>query len=352
MAEQEKTEEATERQISRFREQGRVANSRELVAALALVAGVGALVIGIPALGQAVLGLRGALSEAIPDGELTNRETVHVFTLIASRVGPVLVLVLAVPAVVAILTSSLLTGFNLAPDALAADPARLDAFSNFQQQFLSVTPWVSLAKGVAIAACLGWAVWSGLAVHLESLPGLARLPVAGQVAMASGIVSSVLERALPAALAIGALDYLYQRWKMGEDMKMSREDVKQDHKDSDGDPQIKARRRARARQLALGSSVRAVKNADVVIANPTHFAVAIRYRKDENAAPVVLARGVDEVALRIRAEATRNDVAVIENRPLARALYARSRAGLPIPREFYAPVAQVLAVVLRRRKTT
>jgi flagellar biosynthetic protein FlhB len=133
-------------------------------------------------------------------------------------------------------------------------------------------------------------------------------------------------------------------------MKMSKQDVKQEMKEQDGDPLIKARRRAMARQIAFGRQLQDVQKADVVLTNPTHYAVAIRYRKEEGDAPIVLARGIDHQALQIRAEAGRHDVPTIENRPLARALHAKSKVGRPIPKDFFGPVAQVLAVVYKRRR--
>jgi flagellar biosynthetic protein FlhB len=120
-------------------------------------------------------------------------------------------------------------------------------------------------------------------------------------------------------------------------------------REQDGDPLFKARRRQMARQIAFSRQIADVQRADVVLTNPTHYAIALRYRKEEAAAPIVLARGVDALAMQIRAEASRNDVPTIENRPLARALYAKAKVGRPIPKDFFGPVAQVLAVVYKRR---
>ncbi len=350
MSDQEKTEDASERQHEKFREQGKLPTSRELLSAVAMCAGLGALSTAFPMFGSAFGSLAGTLRSFVPDGELSFPEVRYTVFLIGMLVGPPLALVLAAPAAVSVVSGLVLTGFNTSTDPLTPDLERLNPIPNFKSTFMSVTPWVTLAKSLLVGGAMVWAVWAGLREHLDSAPTLGQLPVEAQLAHAGAVVSSILQRALPAAVAIGALDYLYQRWKSGEDMKMSKQEVKDEHKDSDGDPQMKARRRARSRQIAGGNAVRNVAKADVVITNPTHYAVAIRYRKDENAAPMVVARGVDDVALRMRAEANRSDVPIIENRPLARALYAHSKAGLPIPREFYQPVAQVLAVVYRRRR--
>jgi flagellar biosynthetic protein FlhB len=146
------------------------------------------------------------------------------------------------------------------------------------------------------------------------------------------------------------LDLVYQRWQLSQRMMMSVQEVRDEHRESEGDPQIKAKRKQRQRQLATRQSLAKVALADVVVTNPTHYAIALRYRRQENAAPVVVARGLDHLALQIRQEAMRNDVMVIENRPLARALYAKAKVGAAIPAEFYPAVAEVLAVVYRRRR--
>jgi type III secretion system FlhB-like substrate exporter len=174
-------------------------------------------------------------------------------------------------------------------------------------------------------------------------------PELGSVVKHPREIEAVLQRALPVAVAIGAADYAYQRWSMSEQMKMSKQDVKQEMKEQDGDPLFKARRRQLARQIAFSRQIADVQKADVVLTNPTHYAIALRYRKEEAAAPIVLARGVDALAMKIRAEASRHDVPTVENRPLARALYAKAKVGRPIPKDFFGPVAQVLAVVYKRR---
>ena len=133
-------------------------------------------------------------------------------------------------------------------------------------------------------------------------------------------------------------------------MMMSREDLKEEQKQSEGDPYMKQARKQRQREIALGQMLQNVPKADVVITNPTHYAVALRYRKNEAPAPVVVARGVDHLAMRIKTEAIRSDVPQIENRQLARALYATSKVGHMIPEDLYAAVARVLAVIWRRRR--
>ncbi len=148
-------------------------------------------------------------------------------------------------------------------------------------------------------------------------------------------------------VVIAAADYGYQRWKTGREMRMSKEEVKQEHRNADGDPLIKGQRRRRALELSRNRMLGAVAGADVVVTNPTHFAVALAYA-DGDAAPRVVAKGTDRIAAKIRAEAYRNGVLVTENRPLARALYRRCKVGSFVPAALYEAVAIVLALAYRR----
>ena len=133
-------------------------------------------------------------------------------------------------------------------------------------------------------------------------------------------------------------------------MMMSYQQLKDESKEMEGDPHMKAARKARARQIAFGQTLREVQKADLILTNPTHYAVALRYRAEEASAPTVVAKGVDHMALKIIAEAARHDIPRVENRPLARALYAVAKEGRMIPEEMYGPVAKVLAVILKRRR--
>lgn len=350
MAEDDKTEQATERQVQKFREEGKVATSRELLAAVSLCVGAFALYANLPLLGSGIIRIardsfaRGVAREFVRAdvGTLAHR------TLEA--VGPGILGSLAPGVLAGLGVGLVLTGFNVSGEAISPDASRLDPFAAAKNMFFSLSPWVNLAKAATIAALLAWAVYSALTGHARSLPVVGAWSVGGQMRFLGLLTQSVLTRALPMALLVGGADLAWQRYHLSEQMMMSRQDIRQEHRESEGDPQIRARRKQLARQLANMRQLVNVARADVIVTNPTHYAVALRYRKNENAAPVVLARGIDHIALKIRIEAGRHDVPVIENRGLARSLYARSRLGAPIPAEFFGPVAQILALVYRRRQ--
>lgn len=346
----EKTEQATERQIERFRDQGRVAEARELVAAASMGVGVLAFAAAGPMFADGMYALLHFTRARSTERELDHEALTALAAMAARTTLPPLFLVLLAAALTAALVGSAIAGFNVAPDALAPKWERLDVLASAQQIYGSTQPLVALVKSSVVAALLAWTTWSCVSEHFDAIPPLAVATVPAQLRFAVDLVIDFGKRILPVALAVGGADYLWQRYKHAESMKMDKQEIKQEHKDTDGDPHIRARRRQRQRQLAMGGMLARVRDAQVVITNPTHYAIALRYKREESAAPIVLARGVDHVALRIRAEATKYEIPIIENRVLARALYAGARLGYPIPAEFYAPVAQVLAIVLRQRR--
>jgi flagellar biosynthetic protein FlhB len=156
---------------------------------------------------------------------------------------------------------------------------------------------------------------------------------------------SMVIRVIIAFVALSAFDCFYQWWDFERQMKMSKEEVKEEYKQTEGDPQVKSKIKERQRQMAQRRMMQQVPKADVVIRNPTHFAVALRYHPEEDNAPVVLAKGQDELALRIVRVAEENNVAVMENVPLARALYAKTELNQEIPPELYGAVAEVLVYI-------
>ncbi len=344
----EKTEEASERQIEKFRREGRVATSRELLAGVSLGAGVLGLVAAMPMFAEGILRLANAAFAHTASPSLAAADVPGLFHEAFYAVGPGIAATLVPAALVTVGGGLLVTGFNVSTETLAFKPERLNPIAG-AGKLLSTQAWEGLAKAMVAGALVVGSAYSALAPWWAWLPVAPAWPIQGQAHVLAEIATSMLARVVPAALALGVADYGWQHWRTSQEMRMSRQQVKTEHRDSDGDPHVRAHRRRRARQLATGRQLQDVPKADVVVTNPTHYAVALRYRKEENAAPVIVARGVDHLALQIRAAAQRVDIPIIENRPLARALYAQGRAGAPIPAELYGPVAQLLAAVYRRR---
>jgi flagellar biosynthesis protein FlhB len=349
-SDQEKTEDASERQIERFRKEGKVVQSKELIAAFSMCGAVLALLYAGPLFAEGLSNIWYAARTHALDADMGVAAIEAIAMVTAFSLGPPMLLVLTAAAACSLISGVVITGFNVSTDALEPKWERLDVLAAAKQTWFSTQPLIAMVKGMLVASCVIWAAWGSVVEHFDALPVLAASPLPSQIGFVASLLGDFTRRVLPVVIAIGAGDYGYQWWKLNEDMKMDKQAVKDEHKESEGDPHIRGKRKQRQRQLALGNMLAKVQLADVVITNPTHYAIALRYRKEENAAPIVVARGVDHLALKIRAEAARQEIPVIENRPLARALYAKARAGHAIPQAFYGPVAQVLAVVLKRRR--
>jgi flagellar biosynthetic protein FlhB len=238
---------------------------------------------------------------------------------------------------------------QLAPRAIEVDFDRLDVVANFQNIFQGTAPWVDLAKTLAKVAVAAAVAWMAVRHDVDSLPRLAASPVGEQVRAVVWLLSQLLLYLVPVIVVLAVGDYAIAWWRTYRSLMRTDEQLKQEQKESEGEPRMKAQRRARQRQITFGGGLRRVAEADVVVTNPTHYAVALRYDREKDRAPVVVAKGVDHLALKIREEARRHDVPRIEDRALARRLYDGVQLGQPIPEELFGPVARVLAIVVRRR---
>ena len=355
MAESEKdqkTEEATPRRREQAREEGQVAMSQEFVSALMMAAGM----LGVILFGQDVFGTLGAVVSGM-----------------ARSVGGLGTQVMTIPDVTALMRASVITaaemlavlflpvlavglvvgygqvGFQIAPKAVAPDPSKLDPIKGFQRLF-SARSWMrtglSALKIVAIAASM-------VVVAVLHLPEIARVGESELGPLLAAVGTIVLRSGLAGLLAmflLSIIDLLFQRWQHEKDLRMTKEEVKEDHKTTEGDPHVKARVRALQREAAQRRMMDEVPNATVVVTNPDHFAVALAYPRGADgeplhAAPRVVAKGMDHLAQRIKKVARDNGVLLYEDVPLARALYARVEIGQEIPDDFYAAVAAVLNYV-------
>jgi flagellar biosynthetic protein FlhB len=184
---------------------------------------------------------------------------------------------------------------------------------------------------------------------LPRLGLLARLPTIVAIDEVRSVTSTLLYRGLGALVVLAILDLVLARRRFAKDARMSKKEIADEHKEDEGDPKMRGKRRARAAKVAKQRAVAEVKNATVLVVNPTHIAIALRYEPGKDAAPHVLAKGQDEIALRMREEARARRVPIVEDRPLARAMYASAKAGRPIPIELYEAVARVIAHVMRIR---
>jgi flagellar biosynthetic protein FlhB len=345
----DKTEQPSQKRLDDARAKGQVPLSRDVAHVLILGMATGLLAFAGPALAVQVLGsLRWFLQHAwAPAGELDeirSHALTAVFGLLAVMVVPAAGFALA-----AILSTVSQQGLLWSSDNLMPKAERLSPLDGLKRLF-GGTALIEFAKNLFKVVTIGVVCWIQLRGELSLLVGA----VAHEPATIGGEIGRLLGRLLLACtITMGCcamLDIVWQRFRFQRQMRMSRQDVKEEMKQSEGDPVIKQRlraiRMARARQRMLSDVVKAT----VVITNPTHYAVALRYEKDQQAAPVVVAKGVDHLAAIIRAKAAEHGIPLVENPPLARALHAMADVGQPIPVDHYRAVAEVIATVMRLRR--
>ena len=340
----ERTEPASSRRIEQARAEGQVPQSRELAAFLVMATGVG----GIWALGgwftQRVGGIvshglafdrRAAFDPGFMGVAFANLSLEALFV-----VAPIFILTIAA----ALLTPFAFGGWALSSKALTPDPTRLNPLRGLKRMF----SWQSVAelvKSVLKAFLLGGIIWWVVRHEQDQLFALITQPI--DMALAStGRILVFAALAMVAGLAlIAMIDVPFQLWQYYSRLKMTREELKQEYKEMEGDPQLKARIRSTQREAARKRMMAEVPKADVVVTNPTHFAVALKYDAGKMGAPKVVAKGMNLVAQKIRELADEHKVPLLEAPPLARALYRHADIGDQIPATLYTAVAEVMAYV-------
>jgi len=343
----DRTEKPTERRRTDARKRGQVARSRDLNdafhlgAALLVLAYWGPTMIGgmqrIVAIGFGRIG--DARHHAITSGEVVNLAVQGIGQL-AWLVAP-----MAVAAVVATAASTQAQGgFIFASEALTVDFKRLNPSAGLKR-LLPSQAGVNLLKTLIAATIVGAVAWSAVHATIGDAPRLALLTPGGSVVSAWEGLFAFLERAAITLIALAALDFGLQTYRTTQSLRMTKQEVKDDMKMAEGNPQIKARVRRVQQEIANRRMMEAVPTADAILVNPTHYAVAIVYDGQKMRAPKVVAKGVDLIALTIRELGEKHKVPIVEAPPLARALYRECELDQEIPVRLYAAVAQVLGFV-------
>lgn len=344
----QQTEEATPRKQQKAREEGQIASSKELSAALQFCAAVLMLSMAAPKVyAGLVTMMRGLFELAFRDEVGMGRLQAVASALLTGPLNFVWSFGAALLAI-GLLSHMAQTGFAITPKRLTPDVSRLNPLKKIQQ-----LPSENLAQAVKAALLLPLAGVVFYYVVSSDLPLFLALPRLGLEAGALVVFEALrllLTQAAVLLIALGAFDFWRQRQKMSKQLKMSKQEVRQEHKDLEGDPHIKARLRRLQREMMRKRMMSDVPKATVVVTNPTHYAVAIRYAPEEGAAPVVLAKGVDHLALKIREVAEEHRIPMVENPPLAQALYKGTDVGQQIPVELYRAVAEILAYIYRLRQ--
>ena len=352
----EKTEEATERRRRKERDRGNVSRSRDMDSALILAAGIGLLAILGRSMFHTILSMmRETFSNLNPSGiDVTNILGLMLpyFKLLGFIVLPFFTLL--VIAAIFIIRMDVGQVFalekvkfnleNLSPKKMLGNAKRI--FNPFEPRSL-VEFAKSILKIVVVGAC-GFAAINSRKGDLMGLVGL-ETPVALQIII-SILINMIINMCL-AMIVLGYLDKKYQHYEYEKSIKMTKQEIKDEQKDTEGDPKIKARIKSIQMQMARQRMMSSVPTSDVVVTNPTHYAVAIKYDKTVAPAPIVVAKGVDYLAFHIKEIAKENNVPIVENRPVARALYNTVPVDGMIPTDMYVAVSEILAYVYRQKNS-
>ena len=344
----EKTEQPSEKRLRDAREKGDVPRSRELATAAVFGAGALAIINMAPGLARNSMGW---MAEALsPSAALRG----HPDQLLG-HMGLLMLQLLKIVAPIALICvlagfagPLLLGGLQFSSKSLVPDLGRLSPMKGFKRMY-GAESVAELFKSLLRVALVGGAaslcVWMGL----DSLRSLMLMPLEAAASHGLGFTGTLLMATAGALLLLAAIDAPYQKWNHTRKLKMTRQEMRDEMKESEGRPEVKARVRQLQHQLSQRQMMENVPSADVIVTNPTHYAVALKYDGGQMGAPRVVAKGVDEMALRIRELAQSSRIAIVESPPLARALYREGQVGQEIPVRLYAAVAQILSYVYQLR---
>lgn len=343
----ERTEDATPKRRQESREEGKVAKSQDLSgAALLVLTSLALAAAAMWMLGQGRQVLAAILSGATVSDPLDPAEvstTLRYVGMAGARAAAPILLVAWGAALIAQISQ---IGWVFSPKALKPSLSKLNPLSGFKRIF-GLSGVVKAALDVLKVLIVAAVVLITVRQHADQILVLPYLTVMQCLGTVGDLMFDLALRILAVLLLLGLIDFSYQRWKHAKDMRMTKQQVKDEMKQTEGDPDVKRRRLRMQRQIALQRISTAVPNADVVVTNPEHVAVAIRYEQEKMDAPVVIAKGADHLAIRIRQIAMRHAIPIVERKPLARALYKQVAVGQAVPPDFYAAVAEVLAYVYR-----
>ncbi|MFH1490165.1 MAG: flagellar biosynthesis protein FlhB [Pseudomonadota bacterium] len=347
---QEKTEQATPKKREEARKKGQVAKSKELASIAVLSAG--AITLFFTAehltsdLGQFIL----STFARIPHIGLSVQNLLDFAVQAVETYLWMCLPIMIVLCVVAILANTLQTGLIWSVEPLAPKASKIDPIQGAKRIF-SKQSLVEMVKSIAKVVIVGWAAVSTLKNDFSQLIPLIYQEDSQILSFLGRISFKVVVRCCWVIAIMAILDYLYQKWEYEQKLKMSKQEVKDEYKQTEGDPMVKSRIRSIQREMARRRMMEEVPKADVVITNPVHLAIAIRYEPGKMTAPVIVAKGAERIAQRIKALAKENNVPIVEDRPLARNLYKMELGG-EIPSQFYQAIAEILAYVYGLKRKT
>ncbi len=340
----EKTEEPTSKRLSDARKKGNIPRSQEMSGAFVLMGGF----LAMQALGSGIydeicgytIYIFSHLNGPV-DTESVMRLFLDIILVLGKTAFPIMLIIM----LVGLCTNLMQVGINFTTEPLGFKLEKLNPIAGFGRLF-SKRALVELVKSLFKILIIGAFIYSYLEDQIGQMPNLLYLDLKASLPMIASVIFGLAYKVLAIYFVMSLLDFWYQKWQHKQGLMMSKQDIKEEFKQMEGDPQIKGKIKQKQRQMAMQRMMQEVPKADVIVTNPTHYAVALRYQRGM-VAPEVVAKGQDYVALRIKETARAAGVTIVENKPLARALYAAVEIGEVVPQALYKAVAEVLAYVYR-----
>ena len=350
----EKTEAPTSKRLSDARKDGRIAKSQELSAAILLIALFLMLKFLTSYMANSFLDVFRWAYRIMPDianmspGGLSLATVAALFREATKKVLFICLPLVAIGLVVSFASGVFQAGWMVTTKPLQPKFDKFNPVNGFKRIF-SKESLFNLLKSIVKIALIFYVAYMSIKDNRYDLFILYDISLLQAIGLVGGIIVNTGLKISLIYLIVGVVDYMYQRWKFNDDMKMTKQEVKDEYKDSEGDPAVKGQQKRRMMEASQRRMLAAVPQADVVITNPTHFAIALSYKPSLNLAPMVVAKGQDFVAQRIKDAAKENNVPIVENKPLARMLYTTVDVDQEIPPELYQAVADVLANVFQSK---
>jgi flagellar biosynthesis protein FlhB len=342
----DKTEKATPKKRQDLRKKGQVNQSRELPSILLLLAlFLSMRVFGPFVYRELVATFHFFIQESLSTMDFGSSSDVmriasYSLLQIVKMSGPFFLVAMLIGAVGSVVQ----VGFMFTLEPLKPKFSKLNPLSGIKRMF-SARSFFEMLKAVAKVGMVLWVAWAAISAELGTLANLMDLDFRSSIGYMANLVLDVSLKVCFALLVIAAVDFAFQYRQHEKEIRMTKQEIKEEYKQMEGSPEIKSRIRQKQREISMRRMMQEVPKADVVITNPTHLAVAVRYRPEDGDAPIVLAKGADFMAARMREIAKENGVRLVENKPLAQALYQQVEVGKPVPPELYKAVAEVLAFV-------
>lgn len=345
----DKTEKATPKRRQDERKKGHVVQSSDVTAAIAMIGTFGALrILGPSMIQQLSDGVRGMLSNLTSTSVGYEDIRARLLTGLSVIIGvsfPIMLIACAATIVTTLAQTRLL----VSPDQLKPDFSRLNPLEGIKRLF-SVRSLVELGKSILKVVLVAAVVFFEIKPQMHTVLLLYNMSLAQSFSWLAGVLADIGLKVSVVMLVLGAVDYFYQWFQYEKDLRMTKEEIKEEFKQMEGNPEIKGKIKSMQRQMARRRMMQDVPKADVVLRNPTHYAVALKYEHGKQRAPVCVAKGQNAVALRIVEIAEENHVHITEDPPLTRALFKAVDVGQEIPAEFYKAVADILAFIYKLRR--